>query len=76
MGGRDIDRATGDPDRGGLVSWRDIEGKRIEQVIPVDQSEIVLKLEGGKLARLTARAPADTPETPAQLDLDIQKAQS
>ena len=58
------------------MSWRDIEGKRIEQVIPVDQSEIVLKLEGGKLARLTARTPADTPETPAQLDLDIQKAQT
>ena len=47
-----------------------------DAVIPVDQSEIVLKLEGGKLARLTARTPADTPETPAQLDLDIQKAQS
>jgi hypothetical protein len=57
------------------MSWRDLEGTRIEQVIPVDQSEIVLKLEGGKLARLTARAPADTPETPAQLDLVIQKEQ-
>jgi hypothetical protein len=55
------------------MSWRDLEGTRIEQVIPVDQSEIVLKLEDGKLARLTARAPADTPETPAQLDLEIQK---
>ena len=58
------------------MSWRDIEGTRIEQVIPVDQSEIVLKLENGKLARLTARSPADTPETPAQRDLQIQKAQS
>jgi hypothetical protein len=57
------------------MSWRDLEGTRIEQVIPVDQSEIVLKLEGGKLARLTARAPADTPETPAQVDLVIQKEQ-
>jgi hypothetical protein len=55
------------------MSWRDLEGTRIEQVISVDQSEIVLKLEDGKLARLTARAPADTPETPAQLDLEIQK---
>jgi hypothetical protein len=55
------------------VSWRDIEGLRIEQVIPIDQSEVVLKLEGGKLARLGARAPADTPETPAQLDLEVQK---
>jgi hypothetical protein len=57
------------------VSWRDLEGKRIEQVIPVDQSEIVLKLDGGMLARLGARAPADTPETPAQLDLELQKEQ-
>lgn len=57
------------------MSWRDIEGLKIEQVIPIDQSEIVLKLEGGKLARLSARAPADTPETPAQLDLEIQKEQ-
>lgn len=57
------------------MSWRDIEGLKIEQVIPIDQSEIVLKLEGGKLARLGARAPADTPETPAQLDLAIQKEQ-
>ena len=57
------------------MSWRDIEGLKIEQVIPIDQSEIVLKLEGGKLARLSARAPADTPETPAKLDLEIQKEQ-
>ena len=46
------------------MSWRDIQGKKIEEVIPIDQSEVVLKLEGGKLARISARAPADTAETP------------
>jgi hypothetical protein len=58
------------------MSWRDLEGKRIEQVVPIDQSEIVLKLEGGMLARLGARAPADTPETAAQLQLELQKEQN
>jgi hypothetical protein len=57
------------------MSWRDIEGKKIEEVIPIDQSEVVLKLEGGKLARISARAPADTVETPAKLELSVQKEQ-
>jgi hypothetical protein len=57
------------------MSWRDIEGKKIEEVIPIDQSEVVLKLEGGKLARISATAPADTDETPAKLELSVQKEQ-
>jgi hypothetical protein len=58
------------------MSWRDIQGKTIEEVIPVDQSEVVLKLDGGHLARISARAPADTPETPAKLELSLQKEQT
>ncbi|MFL6041676.1 MAG: hypothetical protein ACJ740_09770 [Gaiellales bacterium] len=57
------------------MSWRDIEGKKIEEVIPIDQSEVVLKLEGGKLARISALAPADTAETAAKLELSVQKEQ-
>jgi len=45
------------------------------EVIPIDQSEIVLKLNGGKLARITARAPADTPESDAKLEIRVQKEQ-
>lgn len=55
------------------MSWRDIEGMKITEVIPIDQSEVVLKLEGGKLARISARHPADTPETDAKLELKLQK---
>jgi hypothetical protein len=55
------------------MSWRDIEGKKIEEVIPIDQSEVVLKLGNGKLARISARAPADTPETEAKLEITLQK---
>jgi hypothetical protein len=55
------------------MSWRDIQGSTIEEVIPIDQSEVVLKLGNGKLARISARAPADTPETDAQLEITIQK---
>jgi hypothetical protein len=55
------------------MSWRDIQGMKITEVIPIDQSEVVLKLEGGKLARISARHPADTPETDAKLELSIQK---
>jgi hypothetical protein len=58
------------------VSWRDIEGKKIEKVLPVDQAEVVLKLDGGKLARISARAPADNAETSAKLELSVQKAQN
>jgi hypothetical protein len=57
------------------MSWRDIQGMKITEVIPIDQSEVVLKLEGGKLARISARAPADTPETNAKLELTLQKEQ-
>jgi hypothetical protein len=57
------------------MSWREIEGQTIDTVIPVDQSEVVLKLQNGKLARITARAPADTPENEAKLELTLQKEQ-
>jgi hypothetical protein len=55
------------------MSWRDIQGKKIIEVIPIDAAEVVLKLDGGKLARISARAPADTPETAAKLELSVQK---
>jgi hypothetical protein len=55
------------------MSWRDIQGMKITEVIPIDQSEVVLKLEGGKLARISAVYPADTPETEAKLTLSLQK---
>ena len=58
------------------MSWRDIQGMKITEVIPIDQSEVVLKLEGGKLARISARHPADTPETDAKLELSLQKERS
>lgn len=56
------------------MSWRDLEGKRIEQVRTVDQHEVVLQLEGGELAKIRAKAPATTSETGAELEVQVQKA--
>jgi hypothetical protein len=56
------------------MSWRDIEGKRIEEVRPVDESEVVIELEGGQLARIQAKHPPSTPIAEAELELQIQKA--
>ena len=56
------------------MTWRDIEGKRIEEVRPVDESEVVLQLEGGELARIQAKHPPSTPTGEAELELQIQKA--
>jgi hypothetical protein len=56
------------------MSWRDLENETIEEVLPVDQAEVVLKLESGKLARIRAQAPPSTQEVEAELVLDIQKA--
>jgi YHS domain-containing protein len=56
------------------MSWRELEGKRIEQVRTVDQQEVVLQLEGGELVQIRAEAPAATSETSAELRVEIQKA--
>jgi hypothetical protein len=56
------------------MSWRDIEGKRIERVEPVDESEIVLHLEGKKLARIRAVHPPHTPAADASLELELKPA--
>ena len=56
------------------MSWRDLEGKRIESVRPVDQSEVVLQLEGGELAKIQAKHPPASPGSDAELTLQIQKA--
>ncbi len=53
------------------MSWRDLEGKKIEQVRPVDQSEVILQLEDGKLATIQARYPATAPGSDAELTLEI-----
>jgi YHS domain-containing protein len=56
------------------MSWRDLEGKRIEQVRTVDPQEVVLQLEGGELVRIRAEAPATTSESTAELRLQMQRA--
>jgi hypothetical protein len=58
------------------MSWRDIEGKRIERVEPVDESEVVLHLEGSELAKITAKHPPHTPAAEASLELEIKKQKS
>jgi hypothetical protein len=55
------------------MSWRDIEGKRIEYVEPVDESEVVLHLEGGQLAKIQAKHPPHTPAASASLELTLKK---
>ncbi len=56
------------------MSWRELEGKRIEQVRTVDQEEVVLQLEGGQLAKIRARAPGTSSDSPAELQVELQKA--
>jgi hypothetical protein len=56
------------------MSWRDLEGKRIEQVQPVDQSEVILQLEGGELAKIQAKHPPSAPTSEAELTLELRKA--
>jgi hypothetical protein len=56
------------------VSWRELEGKKVTQVRPVDQNEVILELEGGKLVKIRAKHPADTPEADAQLVVEIKPA--
>ena len=45
------------------MSWRELEGKKITQVRPVDQNEVVLELEGGHLVKIRATHPPNTPES-------------
>ena len=56
------------------MSWRDLEGKKIEQVRPVDQSEVILQLEGGELAKIQAKHPPAAPGSDAELSLEIRQA--
>jgi hypothetical protein len=56
------------------MSWRELEGKKITQVRPVDQNEVVLELEGGTLVKIRAKHPPDTPEAEAQLVMEMKKA--
>jgi hypothetical protein len=56
------------------MSWRELEGKRIEQVRPVDQDEVVLELEGGELAKIRAKRAPSGLEAEAELEVQLQKA--
>jgi hypothetical protein len=55
------------------MSWRDLEGKRIERVVPVDQSEVIFELEGGEMAKIQAKHPPEAPTSEAELVLDVRK---
>jgi hypothetical protein len=55
------------------VSWRELEGKKITQVRPVDQNEVVLELEGGHLVKIRATHPPNTQESEAELLVEIKK---
>lgn len=56
------------------MSWRDLEKKRIETVRPIDQSEVVLELEGGELVKIRATPSSRSPESGATLEMEMQKA--
>ena len=56
------------------MSWRELEGKKIEQVRPVDQNEVILEIEGGQLVKITAKHPPTSPEGQAELEVEIKKA--
>lgn len=56
------------------MSWREIEGKKVVRVQPVDQNEVVLELEGGMLVKIQAKHPANSPESEAELVIELKKA--
>jgi hypothetical protein len=56
------------------MGWRELEGKKIEQVLPIDQNEEILQLEGGQLAKIRAKHPPTSPESEAELELQLKKA--
>jgi hypothetical protein len=58
------------------MSWRDLEGQTIKTVRPVDQNEVVLELENGQLARIRATHPPSSPESEAELELELREAKS
>lgn len=55
------------------MSWRELEGRTIKTVRPVDQNEVVLELDNGHLARIRATHPPASPESEAELELEIKK---
>jgi hypothetical protein len=56
------------------MSWRELEGKKVVRVQPVDQNEVVLEIEGGQLAKIRAKRPTGSPEAEAELVLELKKA--
>ena len=56
------------------MSWREIEGKKVVRVQPVDQNEVVLELEDGQLVKIRAKHPPNSPESEAELVVEIKKA--
>jgi hypothetical protein len=55
------------------MSWRELEGKKVVRVQPVDQNEVVLELEGGELVKIRAKHPPNSPESAAELVVEIKK---
>jgi hypothetical protein len=58
------------------MSWREIEGKKVVRVQPVDSNEVVLELEGGELVKIRASHPSNAPESEAELVIEIKKAKT
>ncbi|HEY3106357.1 MAG TPA: hypothetical protein VGJ49_06125 [Gaiellaceae bacterium] len=56
------------------MSWRELEGKKVARVQPVDQNEVVLELEDGQLVKISAKHPPNSPEAEAELVVEIKKA--
>jgi hypothetical protein len=56
------------------MSWRELEGKKVVRVQPVDQNEVVLEIEGKQLVKISAKHPANSPEGEAELVVEIKKA--
>jgi hypothetical protein len=56
------------------MSWRELEGKKVIRVQPVDANEVVLELEGGELVKIRAKHPPGSPEAEAELLMEIKKA--
>jgi len=55
------------------MSWREIEGKKVVRVQPVDQNEVVLELAGGQLVKIRAKHPPNSPESEAELVMEMRK---
>jgi YHS domain-containing protein len=57
------------------MSWRDLEGRRIEQVLTADRQEAVLRLEDGRLAQVRAEAQEAVCECGAELRVEILRVE-